>query len=501
VSLVGALEIALGTGLLIGRRIRVFLAVVGMHLCGTFLVLLLRPDVAFVDGNLLRLSVEGEYVVKNIVLLAAAASLALHSLGNSPGPARAIPSHRLTIPTASTQHEICTSSNGVLVPTFLIATLLISTGARLATRGVGIVLFAIGLSLLLPQRSLKATLHISGVVHHKLGDPTGPAGVGVVLRSESGEALGEIRRSIGVATNTVAEYAALVEGLNMALEKGVDASLPGRPAGEPSLGPAPAALDGRDGRALDRGPRVSRPAHKSGLLQRLQSAGAQGAEDLIDIVDAGAIVLLLACIVASAVSLVQRFRRSHGQERLQIKWLAAAAALVAFAYVTLMVTAALEHLFEGINIPLWVEEVLVSSFLVIPLAIGVAMLKYRLYNIDLIINRTLVYGALPVSLGGVYLLVVVILQQLLRPVAGRSPLAVAGSTLVTAALFGPARSRLQSFIDRRFYREKYDAARTVEEFTARLRDEVDLTDLSDHLGQVVQTTMQPTRMSLWLRNQ
>jgi ribonuclease HI len=109
----------------------------------------------------------------------------------------------------------------VIVPGFLLAILLISIGTKLATWGVGIVIIAIGLALILPEESLRATLHTAGVAHHKLGDPTGPAGIGALLRSESGEVLGEIGRSIGVATNTVADYSALIEGLEMALDKGV----------------------------------------------------------------------------------------------------------------------------------------------------------------------------------------------------------------------------------------------------------------------------------------
>ena len=109
----------------------------------------------------------------------------------------------------------------VIVPGFLLAILLISIGTKLATWGVGIVIIAIGLALILPEESLRATLHTAGVAHHELGDPTGPAGIGALLRSESGEVLGEIGRSIGVATNTVADYSALIEGLEMALDKGV----------------------------------------------------------------------------------------------------------------------------------------------------------------------------------------------------------------------------------------------------------------------------------------
>jgi ribonuclease HI len=109
----------------------------------------------------------------------------------------------------------------VTVPGFLLAVLLISIGTKLAPWGVGIVIFAIGLALILPEESLRATLHTGGVAHHKVGDPTGPAGVGAVLRSESGEVIGEIARSIGVATNTVADYTALIDGLHLALDTGV----------------------------------------------------------------------------------------------------------------------------------------------------------------------------------------------------------------------------------------------------------------------------------------
>jgi ribonuclease HI len=109
----------------------------------------------------------------------------------------------------------------VTFPGFLLAVLLISIGTKLAPWGVGIVIFAIGLALILPEESLRATLHTGGVAHHKVGDPTGPAGVGAVLRSESGEVIGEIARSIGVATNTVADYTALIDGLHLALDTGV----------------------------------------------------------------------------------------------------------------------------------------------------------------------------------------------------------------------------------------------------------------------------------------
>jgi hypothetical protein len=127
----------------------------------------------------------------------------------------------------------------------------------------------------------------------------------------------------------------------------------------------------------------------------------------------------------------------------------------------------------------------------IPIAIGVAILRHRLYDIDLIINRTLVYGLLTATLTGAYLLVVTLLQSILRPVTGPSEMAVAGSTLAVAALFQPARVRIQAFIDRRFYRSKYDAARTVEAFTARLRGEIDLEAMTEELAIVVRNTLEP----------
>jgi hypothetical protein len=209
-------------------------------------------------------------------------------------------------------------------------------------------------------------------------------------------------------------------------------------------------------------------------------------------------VVLPGLIVAALGSVVVRYRRATATERQQIKWLAAAAG---FGVLTALL---LGGLILGVETERGAGEVITSilAFLAwgsIPVAAGIAILRHQLYDIDLVINRALVYAGLTATLAGAYVATVLLLQLLLNPVAERSDLAIAGSTLAVAALFRPARSRIQQAVDRRFYRRKYDAARTLESFGARLRDEVALESLSADLRSVVADTMQPAHVSLWLR--
>jgi hypothetical protein len=217
-----------------------------------------------------------------------------------------------------------------------------------------------------------------------------------------------------------------------------------------------------------------------------------------EILMVGAVASLTAAL-ASVLALVLRFRRAGGDERQQIKWLAYVGATGA---ILLIATFTIEPL-GGSTALGDIGFMLLFSTLAfgIPAAIGFAMLKYRLYDIDRIINRTLVYVILSALLIGIYTGAAVGLGSLVRSLTGQenNALVIAASTLAVAALFGPARRRIQGFIDRRFYRQKYDAAQTLESFSTRLREEVDLDTLTGDLVSVVQTTMQPAHVSVWLR--
>jgi len=194
--------------------------------------------------------------------------------------------------------------------------------------------------------------------------------------------------------------------------------------------------------------------------------------------------------------MIVRFRQSGGRERLQLKWVAYTAALTAASFLASFVLPD--------PVPQAVQDAVfflgVAAFAAIPIAAGIAILKHRLYDIDVLINRTLVYGSLTLSLAVIYVGGIVLIQGLFRALTGQETrLAVVASTLAIAALFGPLRRRVQGFIDRGFYRRKYDAAKTLESFSDRLRDETDLETLSEDLVGVVRETVQPEHASLWLR--
>ena len=219
----------------------------------------------------------------------------------------------------------------------------------------------------------------------------------------------------------------------------------------------------------------------------------------------GVIALLPICILASAVSLIWRYRHSGGEVRQQIKWIAFAASFVGVMYLSAVVIgfftpdASLGSGDVSLLGDILLDAVLLS-YAGVPIAVGFAVLKYRLYDIDVVINRTLVYGSLTATLVALYFGGIVVLQRVFVTLTGQqSTLAVVASTLFIAALFNPLRRRIQSFIDRRFYRKKYDAARTLEAFSVKLREETDLEALNDDLVGVVRETMQPAHVSLWLR--
>jgi hypothetical protein len=221
--------------------------------------------------------------------------------------------------------------------------------------------------------------------------------------------------------------------------------------------------------------------------------GIESAEGLLRLVQTMAGVAAPVLALAALASVVVRFRSARGEERQQLKW---------FTFVVaaeLVLLPGLGSVAEQVAPEVGALVVFPASISLIPIAIGLAVLRYRLYDIDRIINRTLVYGLLTVLLGATYTVSVFGLGQLLSPATGESALAVAASTLVVAALFQPARRRVQAAVDRRFNRRKYNTATTIQAFSTRLRDQVDLDTVSTELLAVVDQTMEPTQASLWLR--
>jgi hypothetical protein len=239
------------------------------------------------------------------------------------------------------------------------------------------------------------------------------------------------------------------------------------------------------GYALDAGPLADFP----------QIVNPYGVDSpLVRVVQVAAALVIVGSMVASAVSVIVRARRAGRVERQQIKWLA-------YGGVVAVGTSLVAALISIWSVTL---SILLTNLalLGLPIFTGVAIVRHRLYDIDLLINRTLVYGVLTGTLVLVYFGGVATAQAIFRTLTGQEQqpqLAVVVSTLVIAALFNPLRRRIQGFIDRRFYRRKYDARKTLEAFSAKLRDETDLDALSDDLVGVVRETMQPAHVSLWLR--
>ena len=205
--------------------------------------------------------------------------------------------------------------------------------------------------------------------------------------------------------------------------------------------------------------------------------------------------LTLVLTAAGVMSMVVRLRRAQGVERAQLRWLVWSMAFIVIGFIIGLVG---DSVFtNGLNGVVWLPAII--AFSLPPLAIGIAVLRYRLYEIDRLISRTLAYGLVTVVLLAVFSGAILLLQALLSPLTSGNTLAVAGSTLLVAALFQPLRQRVQGLVERRFNRSRYDAQEAVAAFTERLRDEVDLDTLQGSLLSIVEATLEPTTASLWLR--
>jgi len=227
----------------------------------------------------------------------------------------------------------------------------------------------------------------------------------------------------------------------------------------------------------------------------INPVGIEGSASILNLFAKFSIFLLVPIALGLILAFYIRFRRARGEERQQIKWVAYAVVLFTAVIIVVSVWPSLDTSPLG-------SVLFLAAFLAMPSAMALAILKHRLYDIDVVINRTLVYGVLTATLAMVYFGSVALLQGVLGALTGQdSQLAIVATTLAIAALFGPLRRRVQDFVDRRFYRKKYDAARTLEAFGMRLRDEVDLENLTGELVAVVEQTIQPAHVSLWLREQ
>jgi hypothetical protein len=226
--------------------------------------------------------------------------------------------------------------------------------------------------------------------------------------------------------------------------------------------------------------------------------GIQAAAGIIELSMNILVFVVVGIVLATAASVIVRFRRARGEERQQLKWLAYTAGFLGASLGLGLLNFQVVHN-RLIEFAAGISGIVAVA--AVPVAIGIAILRYRLYEIDLIINRTLVYGPLSAMLVLIYVGGVVSLQYAFRTLTGQeSQIAIVASTLAIAALFNPLRRRVQAFVDRRFYRRKYDAAKTLAAFSAKLRQETDLDALGDEVMRVVSDTMQPAHVSLWLRS-
>ncbi|HET7273468.1 MAG TPA: hypothetical protein VFI90_20540 [Rubrobacter sp.] len=225
----------------------------------------------------------------------------------------------------------------------------------------------------------------------------------------------------------------------------------------------------------------------------INPVGIEGRAGILELFTRISLLLLVPISLGLILAFYVRFRRAQGEERQQIKWVAYAVALFVAAIVVVSVWPSLDNSVVG-------SALFLAGILAIPSAMALAILRYRLYDIDVIVNRALVYGVLTLLLALIYFGSIALLQGIVIALTGQqSQLAVVASTLIIAALFNPIRRRIQDFIDRRFYRRKYDVEKTLAAFGTKLRDEVDLEALTGELVGVVEQTMQPSHVSLWLR--
>lgn len=234
--------------------------------------------------------------------------------------------------------------------------------------------------------------------------------------------------------------------------------------------------------ALEVDPRFANPFGVSGPVVEALEAG---------------LVVMPAGVLAGAVAVVVRYRRANALGRVQLRWFLASVVLVAVGFAVVIAAPLFVSSDEGLMLRLF-QDAVNLLWASVAISVGVAVLRYRLFSIDVIINRALVYATLTVLLAGAYIAMVIVLQMILVGRTGESDVAVAGSTLVVALLFGPLRRRVQSFIDRRFYRARYDTRRLVEGFVAHLRGRIDLDEITGELEDVIDQALRPATMTLWM---